>query len=251
MTKSVSFHPVPGQKHQERAMRALAKGVMANGDRVVDDGDIRVSWNLPRFDDGRPVLVLEAGYINGSSGDYTADRLRFVSTGWNGLHGHALSYGASLPMDRWEKYGLPLEDWDATREGVNLILNQHPNDSCSPKPDQWRFLTEQIQMDFGNTVVRHHPLVVPKQRPLREALSEAARCFTWNSTAAIEAVCMGIPTWTFDRGSMAWSVSRHTMRDFPFLEDRTIWASHLAYRQWTHEELESGEAWAHLKSYPF
>ena len=57
----------------------------------------------------------------------------------------------------------------------------------------------------------------------------------------------GIPVVAMDPGSMAWGVARHDVTMDFYMPDRRQWLYDLAYKQWTIEEVENGNAWEHLK----
>jgi len=84
--------------HQWDAMRALSIGLAVHDIEArietaaaapLADDDFFISWcdKTPGRAIGAAHLILECGYINGSSGNYTDDRLRFISTAWNQRHG--------------------------------------------------------------------------------------------------------------------------------------------------------------------
>ncbi len=237
--------------HQLEAMSALAVGLKNHGISSklgnslcgIDEADFVVSWGdkLPAQIQ-IPRLILEAGYINGQSGDYVRDRLQFISTGWNGLHGRADSGRLDCPSDRFDGLGIELSPW---RTGGNyaLICGQHPGDSCAPTTEMTKKIADEVQRVYLEYRFRPHPLIANTMRPLRDALADARVCVTWNSTSAIEAVIAGVPTIALDRGSMAWDVTSHAVSDELFRGDRSQWAYNLAYRQFTHDELASGVAW--------
>ncbi len=244
--------------HQLAGMRALAEGLARHGVHV----DISNNWyglsdfvvwwgdKVPATMRDRPQLILEAGYINGWSGDYVRDRLRFVSTGWNGLHGRADSGRLDHPPDRWEALDTELQPWRSDGK-FYLICDQHPGDSAaSTDRAWWKTLDQWGRPDICSPlrlVYRPHPLLAPDLRPLEQSLVDAAVCVTWNSTCAIQAVIMGVPCIAMDEGSAAWAVTSHELNGPLYLGEREQWAYNLAYRQWTHDELADGSAWEVLK----
>lgn len=241
----------PGQAHQLRAMSCAASGLAEHGISATvspddsypaADDDFVVTWGYKR-QYGFPQLVLEAGYINGQSGDYVQSRLQFVSTGWNGLHGRADPDPLDCPPDRAKAFLPTIHSWRKGGDYV-LVCDQHPGDACAPPAGWWREARGKFHHDL---LYRPHPLLAPDLRPLSEALENAAACLTWSSTAAVESVLAGVPTWALDPGSPAWDVAAHHMEAPPYTGERVTWLSRLAYRQWTHEELESGLYWHHLK----
>lgn len=245
------------QPHQLTAMRALAGGLAAHGVHVdISDGQFSgqdadfVAWwgdKVPLHLKGKPRLILEAGYINGRSGDYVKDRLQFVSVGWNGLHGRADPGPPDCPPDRWKATGVHLNAWHGNTSTIVLICDQHPGDSCSPgNRSWWRQIDREAQKAGLRVVYRPHPLFADSAMlSLGESLEFVNSCVTWSSTAAIESVVSGIPTVAMDRGSMAWEVTSRSLAH-KYVGPRCQWAYNLAYRQWTHDELASGEAWQHI-----
>ncbi|MDP0495697.1 MAG: hypothetical protein Q7Q73_05765, partial [Verrucomicrobiota bacterium JB024] len=68
---------------------------------------------------------------------------------------------------------------------------------------------------------------------------------TISSNSGVLSVLSGIPTVALDDRSMAWGV---TARDYEAVTpDRTQWAHHLAWKQWTRDEIANGDAWDALK----
>jgi hypothetical protein len=252
------LHYERSQKHQVDVMVALAGGLAKHGIHVdISDGylgggetDFVVWWGdkVPQHLKDKPRLILEAGYINGRSGDYVTDRLQYVSVGWNGLHGRADPGPSDCPPDRFKATGVHMEAWHGNTSVIVLICDQHPGDSCSPGNRKWWMDINDEALQLGWRVVyRPHPLLAESSMlPLRESLEMVTRCVTWSSTAAIESVMAGVPTIARDKGSMAWDVTTRRLID-KYTGPRSQWAYNLAYRQWTHEELASGEAWDHIK----
>jgi len=76
----------------------------------------------------------------------------------------------------------------------------------------------------------------------------------YNSNTLIETIMAGIPTVTIDKEAHSYSASLHSVRDI-FLVDyrksREQWLYDLSYTQWTHEEMENGKAWEHIKGVYF
>ncbi len=248
-----------GQRHphQFQAMAAMATGLardgvhcdLSDGDFDGAEADFVVWWGdkVPLHLKDKPRLILEAGYINGQSGDYVSDRLQYVSVGWNGLHGRADPGPLDCPPDRWKATGVQLNAWHGNTSTIVLVCDQHPGDSCSPgNRSWWREIDQQAQKAGLRVVYRPHPLLADSAMlSLSESLEFVNACVTWSSTAAIEAVINGIPTVAMDRGSMAWEVTTRSLAN-RYLGARSQWAYNLAYRQWTHDELASGEAWQHI-----
>lgn len=231
----------PRKRHQGAALAAMADGMRSHGLSVdlgdaFTESDLTVVWGARTVPDAAErVLRLEAGYINGQSGEYVRDRLRFVSVSWGQLHGRGVPPPLGCPPDRWDALNIELEPW-VERDGVLICLN-HPHDSQAPPS-----VTPLWYSSFTPAYIRPHPLISPSQESLKDALARVGSCVVWNSGACIEAVIRGVPTTAVDRGAMVRVPqlgSLHVDTD----EIREKWAHQLAYRQWTHAELSSGEAW--------
>ena len=244
----------PDYPHQHHVMSCLADGLQQHGivsvqapDWNVAPGiDFVVCWGdkVPT-DISLPRLILEAGYINGQSGDYVQDRLQFVSAGWNGLHGRADPGPLDCPPDRWNALETEIMPWRKDDGKYVLICDQHPGDATSGPLKWWEPIADQLAQ--FKVIYRPHPLLASNLPPLSESLIDAGLVVTWSSTAAVEAVLAGVPTITRDQGSIAWPVTSHSLDDEVYLGTRDKWAYNLAYRQWTHHELQDGTAWEYLR----
>jgi hypothetical protein len=245
------LHALPHRQHQVDAMTALWEGLTRHNITVAsepEDADFTVWWNdlAPPSVLNRPRLFLEAGYINGSSGDYVPDRLRFISAGWNAMHNDAKVL-PDAPDDRWNALGIEMKPWRVA-EPVDsaLLLGQVNGDRSAPGPDTWDTIIVRASERWNNVRVRKHPLVGKEPR-LSEQLAEFDVAVTWASTAAVECVVEGVPTVTLFRNAIAWPVTAHDLSGDIKIPDREQWAYNLAYRQWTHAELSDGSAWEWLK----
>lgn len=238
-----------GKSHQKQAISAFADGLKRHGisQSEHDDADFVVTWGQS-FATEKPRLSLEAGYINGNSGNYKQDRLRFISAGWNGMHGRADAWPKNCPDDRWASLGISLDPWKESGQRI-LVCDQYPTDSQAPPDRMWQDIRRQVGEIFSDVVFRTHPLA-GNVGPLGLALDSCAVCITWSSSAAIEAVIRGVPTIAFDSGSMAWAVTSHSLSDPLFRGERTQWASDLAYRQYTLSEIADGTLWEYMRREP-
>lgn len=200
---------------------------------------------------GRDVLVLERGYLG--------DRFRYTSMAWNGLNGHA-TFPHYMPDDgvRFRSMGVTLEPWRGIAGKYVLLAGQVPGDMSVRGVNLVPWYTHTARLAaarFGLPVVfRPHPGAlargikqsVPGCRTdngtLAEALADAAAVVTWNSNTAVEAMLAGIWTVCHDPGAMAWPVAARALDDTCHPELRHTWAYALAFKQWTVEEIKSGEA---------
>lgn len=228
-------------------MEALAAGIVAAGDKAQlaaewggeGSADVLVAWGNRCPVDHPHKLLLEAGYINGSGPHYVDNRLRFISTSWNKLHGQSDGFQGVYKSDRWRQLGIKLRKWRADGDYV-LVLDQHPGDATAPDARVWEAIVERVAN--GRQVVRRpHPLVGVSP-PMAEHLDGALCALTWSSTAAIESVIAGVPTITAHDSCIARPVTSDVGAKL-FTGDRRKWAHSLAYRQWTHSELRSADSW--------
>jgi hypothetical protein len=205
---------------------------------------------------GKTVLVAERGYLG--------DRAKWVGMGWNGLNGRATHTEVDDQGGRLNSLfpGL-LEPWRETSSpglGVALILGQVRFDSAVMHTDiaaWYRKVAKELEGEGYKIRFRAHPQD-PKANPfkerhplvpgeLKDSLAGVSLAVTFNSTAGVDCVMAGVPTVTYDRGSMAWEMTTHTVKQFSITPEREKWAAALAWKQWCLEEISSGAAWETLQ----
>lgn len=191
---------------------------------------------------GGRTIILESGYLH---------RDRYFSAGWNDINGRAdFRLSPDMPPDRWDALGIEMKPWKTGGDYV-LVCGQRPHGSGAVGLndfDDWRREHIRALWQKGIKVkYRPHPGIAIA-RPLALDLAEASACFTWNTTAGVEAVVAGVPTIAMDQGSMVWDVAGHGLDDIdnPPRPGRSAWARRLAYCQWTLDEMAEGQAWRHL-----
>jgi glycosyl transferase family 25 len=77
---------------------------------------------------------------------------------------------------------------------------------------------------------------------------------TYSSSAAVEAVCMGIPVFSFDPGAPCHDISHHDISDIENLDytiNTTKWRNSIACSAWSVDEIKDGTCWNHLKPVHF
>jgi len=84
--------------------------------------------------------------------------------------------------------------------------------------------------------------------PIAEQLEHAWCTVTYSSGTGIDAVINGTPNVACDKGSMVYDVSSTDISEIenPYRGDKSEWANKIAHCQWSIEEFESGECWAHV-----
>jgi hypothetical protein len=202
------------------------------------------------------VIVLETGYVNRGDGQN-----HHYAAGFNGLNGRADFRNQSMTDERWKLLNTPLKPYS---RGNNVILcGQVPWDASIDLTGsdhvKWLKTTASFIQKITNRkiIFRPHPLAdLPPIRgcehsrvPLTEDLKDAHCVVTFNSNSAVEALIEGKPVFSFDEGSMVWSLCNKSLLDLeqPNYPDRKQWANNLAYAQWTPDEMRQGLAWRHLR----
>lgn len=255
--------------HQHDHAHALKEGLTQLGvpcQLMMNSLQMRVrmaacwGWRMGRMirGQGADVLVMERGYLG--------DRFSWTSLGWNGLNGYA-DFG-NVPQDggkRFEKYhGHLMKPWKTDGDYV-LVIGQVPGDASLKGQNMlpWYCKTAvQAGRNFNLPVVfRPHPMAmrkglrmnIPSVRlhtgELSHALERAAVCVTFNSNTAVDAVLAGVPTVALDRGTMAYSICSHDLGQPLVRPDRWRWASELAWKQWSIDEIRSGDAIARFPQF--
>jgi len=242
-----------GTDHQVSAMKAMRKGLKKSGHQVVYtntktkvQADLHFIWSIKNLDCvSGDYIVLEAGYINASTGNYLKDRNRFISFSINGLHGQGKPHPEAPSSDRWDQLNITLKPWIKSERKLALLVGQHPLDAVTGKPYQQWMRNIRSKLDFLGVdyIYREHPLIKKSEETLEQQLSRADYAITYCSTAAVEAVLLGLPTIAYAESSIALPVTSRTIDEDFWLNSRESWCHQLAYRQWRLEELVDGSAW--------
>ena len=267
--------------HHYKAISAFTHGLEKSSEVDIDyydrdnlptgEYDFAICWGLKAMEklkactNTKNCLVLENAYLN----NIQSPEKEWVSLGWNGLNGRADFCNTNSPSDRWKKHfddGRLLEYSDGE---YILIPLQIQGDQSLNYYWNWnsgyQFICESIRR-FSDLpiMIRDHPTRPGTQRkvegvknvkyldtnmPIEKAISKAKVVVTINSNAGVDAALAGKPVISLDQGSMVWDISEHNFENInnPKFNDRTQWCNDIAYAQWHPSELESGEAWNHLK----
>lgn len=152
------------------------------------------------------------------------------------------------PSDRRDELGLKARPW---RKSGKEIIVCPPTDyfmeahGCS----DWleKTLGELKSFTDRPIVVREKPKEGDKAVALPTALKTAHALVTHSSNVAIEAVCLGTPVFVAPTSAAA-PVGRTDLSQIeqPVYPDRDAWLAHLAYSQYSFEEIEKGRAWQML-----
>jgi hypothetical protein len=150
--------------------------------------------------------------------------------------------------------------WQPTkfRRGRNVLL-------CPPSAKVMKFFDLDLDQWMEETLTTlksytDRPIItrLKQSRSVRQnddtlamALSQDVHCLvTFNSIAATEALLLGKPAITLGPNA-AQNLCKQSLSDIetpyiPTLDEVEEWAAHLAYSQFTEEEMRSGYAWAIL-----
>lgn len=240
---------------------AMESGINACGDKAVINRvyrpkyDVSIVWGIRRrwskyaIEQGKPVIVVERGYLG-------ERKKTWLSVGNGGLNGFANFNNADVPNDRWQTWADKIKPWKQGGKYA-VIMGQVPKDSSlyGVCPYKWAQSIYQSAVDrFGAVYFRPHPDAqsIKTSLPiidgnLDDVLNDAKCVITYSSNSAVDAVINGVPAITMQKGSMAWDVSTHEFADELYTGDRDAWGARLAYAQWHIDEIRSGKAWQHIR----
>ena len=96
-------------------------------------------------------------------------------------------------------------------------------------------------------VVRAKPQPAEQSVPLPQALETAHALVTHSSNVAIEAACLGTPVFVAPESAAApVGLTDLSLIEAPSYPDRDQWLAHLAYSQFSFDEIRDGTAWRML-----
>jgi hypothetical protein len=251
--------------HQIAWASAFASGLRKHGWSAImrDDYqpcDLLVKWGVRdqkviqiQRKSGGEICILERGYIG--------DRFKWTSVSFGGeLNGRAEFRGVRSDPERFDRHfsGL-MKPWDR-KAGYALLIGQVPGDMSIAHTNigvWYRTSAERLKQQGWQVKFRPHPVsvqrgiayappagVTPIGGSLAAALAGAGVAVTFSSNAAVEAALAGVPTIACDPGSMARAVASPSVSEALITPDRSRWAHELAWKQYTAEEMASGDCWA-------
>ena len=149
------------------------------------------------------------------------------------------------PSDRLAKLGVSIKPW--RKSGREIIV-------CPPteyfaqahRCADWLDMTLESLRRFTDRpiTIREKPQPGETAVPLRTALKSAHALVTHSSNVAIEAACLGTPVFV-NEASAAAPIGQTDLSNIetPLYADREPWLQHLAYNQFSLDEIGEGEAW--------
>ncbi len=248
----------PSASHQVTHQQALMDGLKAHGiDAIAAPNAYHINtkqvacwgWKMGKRlrAQGHDVLVMERGYLG--------DRFKWTSLAWNGLNGHG-----EFPIFRGddERFAnnFEMKRWQGDGDYI-LVMGQVPGDESLQGRDlqSWyEYAVKTAKSVYKKPVkFRPHPEAIRKGHkqkiagfenctlPLQDSLEFAHLAITYNSNSAVDAVVHGVPVVACDKGTMAWDVAGKNLGE-RVTPCRQRWASALAWKQWTMDEIASGFA---------
>lgn len=88
----------------------------------------------------------------------------------------------------------------------------------------------------------------PDHWPIQDCLQDAHICVARHSNACADALLAGVPVHCEEGVASAMSTPIAEIENPRMPDGRQQWANDVAYCQWTLDEINKGECWAHLKS---
>lgn len=213
-------------------------------------GDALVLWNLLPSTEraaevfrkaGAAVIIAENGYLTppGQTGMYAISRNRHNGAG-------------TFPVgddSRWRALGVPLKPWRADGKHILVTAQRGIGDREMASPHGWhQKIAEKLQrVTRRPIVVRPHPGVHGRGRPLADDLRDAWAVVIWSSACGVKALVEGIPVWYaaphWICASAATRFTRPEDIEEACIDDnaRLQALERMAWGQWTHQEIATGK----------
>lgn len=219
-------------------------------------GDVLVIWN--RYADkeqtadlwerqGGVVLVAENGYC----GRDAQGRKNFALS----RHGHNGSgdWVAGGP-ERWAGMGIDTKPWRANGEHILVAPNRHFGMKGLAMPYGWKdgVLAQLRRFTKRPIRVREHPGNEEPKVPLAQDLERAHAVVIWASSVGVHALLAGIPVICLSPWWICKSAAGAHLAEIesPPMPDRRLSFERLAWAQWSHDEIASGQPFRRLVGEP-
>jgi len=213
-------------------------------------GDLLVIWNrsfrgsedAQRFErGGATVLVAENGLLGKG----------FRGGNWFSLalH-HVAGCGGAFPdlgPSRWDAMGVALAPWHLDGGDIVILGQRGIGEYGVKSPEGWE---HQTQARVGGRI-RKHPGKTGDGVPLAEDLSNTSAVATWASSAALQALALGVPVW-YAHPNWVGRTAARPLEVFgkiaPARDDaaRLAMFRRIAWCMWEIGEIDSGAAFKHL-----
>jgi hypothetical protein len=180
------------------------------------------------------------------------------------------------PSDRWEKIQkdlhIDIQPWRSTGDRIIIAL-QLPGDASlrGENITKWCYESAVNVRQYTNQPIEVRTPQLPRSYDqqyitpllkipnlsfqdgrkvkLLDSFKNTHATITYSSGYAVDSVVNGIPTIACNPGNFTYNISSNLLKDIndPRMVDRSKWLANLSYSQWHRSEIESGEAWVHLK----
>jgi hypothetical protein len=152
------------------------------------------------------------------------------------------------PSDRLAKLNVEIDPWQ--KSGREIIVCP-PTDYFVEAHQCADWLDTTLETLRNATdrpiTIREKPQPGKTAVPLKTALKSAHALVTHSSNVAIEAACLGTPVFASEASAAAPIAETDFSRiETPVYPDREPWLQHLAYSQFSLDEIRAGDAWRHL-----
>jgi hypothetical protein len=243
---------------------AIREGLKAAGFALQQNfkpqpGDVLVIWNrygqyeheAKQFEAaGAAVVVVENGYLGHRYDAYAkpftqdGDQL-FAMALWH--HNGAGQWWVGEP-GRWREQGIEVKPWRISGEHILILPQRGIGPPGVAMPADWpqKALRKLRTLTKLPVRVRAHPGNSPARMPLERDLAGCWCAVTWGSSAALKAICSGIPVYAgFDRWiglEAADTADREDWLESPKCdsEARERMLDRLAWAQWSTSEIATG-----------
>jgi hypothetical protein len=249
--------------------KAFEQGLRASGFTVISSlanpapGDLFISWNRYGFYDttakrfeaaGAAVIVVENGFLGHAYDDYgkahdAAGEQLLAMALWH--HNGAGQWHIGAP-GRWRDQGIQVHPWRRAGDHVLVLPQRGIGPSGVAMPSGWLGNTVHKLHDLTKRPIRtrSHPGNAPATTPLAADLGNAWCCVTWGSSAALKALCAGVPVFSDFPHWIGSPASFDFGQDIeqPLCDDwhREHMLDRLAWAQWSVPEVASGEPFRQL-----
>jgi hypothetical protein len=216
----IAVHLRDGHNRTNIRSESFAEGAKALGHEVVlmsrgdpsPDADlvVQTAFNASAalrsaVEHRQPYLIMEASPFR------TMHSLEaYSSYGYNGLAG-----GAYRPKAPDDLRPCPSQA-PAQTVGKTLIIGQKPTDHSLRGSDHVAWIEEKLA-EYPEAILRHHPLMVPTEDTIEEALQNVSKLITYTSTTAVDGRFAGCEVVIDGKGSWgelsthdaSWAVFSH------------------------------------------
>jgi len=210
-----------------------------------DATDVLLIWNrnpshariAQRYEEaGATVLVTENGYV-GKTKAIARTHHSGAGTWYVGEE------------DRWKALGIPLFPWRLDGEHLLVLPQRGIGAPDVAMPRHWpNTIVERLRAITRRPIrTRLHPGTDKSGPTLEDDLRNAWAAVVWGSGAGVKAIIAGIPVF-HDLVSWIGAPAASCVFDVedPWIGDRLPMLRRMAWAQWTHAEIESGEAMRRL-----